>query len=90
MASRLARGTIGASRQLRPSTIPRTLPITTIHLTTQSRPASNLPTEEPSKKAQSLVDSLPGNSLVSKTAILSAGTGVSIWAIANEIYVVNE
>ncbi|KAI4273113.1 MAG: hypothetical protein L6R38_006430 [Xanthoria sp. 2 TBL-2021] len=89
MASRLARGTIGAAR-LRPLPI-RTLPTSSACLNLNpSRHASNLPTEEPSKRAQSIVDSLPGNSLVSKTAILSAGTGVSIWAIANEIYVVNE
>jgi F-type H+-transporting ATPase subunit b len=37
-----------------------------------------------------LIDALPGNSLVSKAAILSAGAGVSIAAISNEIYVVNE
>ena len=49
-----------------------------------------MPTEAPEKKAQSIVDALPGTSLISKTAILSAGAGVSIWAIANEIYVVNE
>jgi F-type H+-transporting ATPase subunit b len=51
---------------------------------------SSVPQEEPKKKAQSLLDALPGNSLVSKTAILSAGTGVSIAAISNELYVVNE
>jgi F-type H+-transporting ATPase subunit b len=28
--------------------------------------------------------------LISKTAILSAGTGVSIWAISNELYILNE
>ncbi|CAO1606230.1 atp4 subunit B of the stator stalk of mitochondrial F1F0 ATP synthase [Xanthoria calcicola] len=90
MASRLARGTIGAAR-LRPLPIPRTLPTSSVCLNLNpTRPASNLPSEEPSKRAQSIVDSLPGNSLVSKTAMVSAGTGVSIWAIANEIYVVNE
>ncbi|KAI4278705.1 MAG: hypothetical protein LQ337_000814 [Flavoplaca oasis] len=88
MASKLARGAIGAGRALRPSLIPRTLPATTSLLST--RHASSTPAEEPSKKAQSIIDALPGNSPVSKTAILSAGTGVSIWAIANEIYVVNE
>ncbi|KAL8683744.1 MAG: hypothetical protein Q9224_006658 [Gallowayella concinna] len=88
MASRLARSTLGPAR-LRPLAI-RTLPTTTsIHLNT-TRYASNVPAEEPSKRAQSIIDSLPGTSLVSKTAILSAGAGVSIWAIANEIYVVNE
>ncbi|KAI4286698.1 MAG: hypothetical protein L6R35_004046 [Caloplaca aegaea] len=88
MSSRLIRSAIGA-RSLRPSLIPRTLPTASIAIN-PARLASNVPSEEPSKKAQSIVDSLPGNSLVSKTAILSAGTGVSIWAIANELYVVNE
>lgn len=36
------------------------------------------------------MDSLPGNSLISKTAILSSGAGVSIYALSNEYYVVNE
>lgn len=36
------------------------------------------------------MDALPGNSLVSKTAILSAGAGISTWAISNELYVLNE
>jgi F-type H+-transporting ATPase subunit b len=49
-----------------------------------------VPVEDPKKKAQSIIDALPGSSLISKTAILSAGTGVSVWAISNEIYVVNE
>lgn len=49
-----------------------------------------MPAEDPKKAAQSIIDSLPGNSLVSKTAILSAGAGISIFAISNELYVVNE
>ena len=49
-----------------------------------------MPTEDPKKKAQSILDALPGNSLVSKTAILSAGAGLSIAAISNELYVANE
>lgn len=57
---------------------------------TSARFQSNLPSDDPKSKAQSIVDSLPGNSLVSKTAILSAGTGLSIAAISNELYVVNE
>lgn len=57
---------------------------------TATRSASNVPAEEPKKKAQSILDSLPGNSLVSKTAILSAGAGLSIAAISNELYVMNE
>ena len=49
-----------------------------------------MPAEEPKKRAQAIIDSLPGNSLVSKTAILSSGAALSIFAISNEIYVVNE
>lgn len=46
--------------------------------------------EDPKKTAQSIIDALPGGSLVSKTAILSAGAGISTWAISNELYVLNE
>ena len=49
-----------------------------------------MPAEDPKKRAQSIIDALPGSSLISKTAILSAGTGVSIYAISNELYVLNE
>ncbi|KPI43456.1 ATP synthase subunit 4, mitochondrial [Cyphellophora attinorum] len=87
MASRLARTAAGAAR-LRPSILPRSslpaFPLTTV------RHESSVPTEEPKKKAQSIIDALPGNSLVSKTAILSAGAGISTWAISNEFYVLNE
>lgn len=77
----------GAAR-LRPSISPRTLPaITSL---TAARHSSNVPTEDPKKKAQSIIDALPGNSLVSKTAILSSAAGLSIYALSNEYYVVNE
>ncbi|TLD23085.1 hypothetical protein PspLS_07388 [Pyricularia sp. CBS 133598] len=90
MASRLARTTLGAAR-LRPSTAfaQRTALPTLTSLTT-ARASSNVPTQDPKTKAQSLIDSLPGNSLVSKTAILSSAAGLSIFAISNEFYVVNE
>jgi len=88
MASRLARSAIGATR-LRPALPARNLPALTTNLTS-TRLASNVPTEDPKKKAQSIIDSLPGGSLISKTAILSAGAGLSIAAISNEIYVFNE
>jgi F-type H+-transporting ATPase subunit b len=55
-----------------------------------ARNASNVPAEEPKKKAQSLIDALPGNSLVSKTAILSSTAALSAYAISNEYYVLNE
>lgn len=78
----------GAAR-LRPALPSRALPALTTSLTS-SRSASNVPAEDPKKKAQSILDSLPGNSLISKAAILSSAAGVSIYAISNEYYVVNE
>ena len=57
---------------------------------TLSRAASNVPSEDPKKKAQSILDAVPGSSLASKTALLSAAAGLSIAAISNELYVVNE
>ena len=57
---------------------------------TSHRYASNVPSEPPAKKAQSLIDALPGSSLISKTAIISAGASVSAYLISNEYYVVNE
>lgn len=50
----------------------------------------SVPTEDPKVKAKSILDALPGNSLVSKTAILSSAAGLSIYALSNEYYVVNE
>ncbi|EXJ83100.1 ATP synthase subunit 4, mitochondrial [Capronia coronata CBS 617.96] len=88
MASRLARSAAGASK-LRPTTSLslRSFPALS---STSVRYASNVPTEDPKKKAQSIIDALPGNSIASKTAILSAGAGASVWAISNELYVLNE
>ncbi|PFH62100.1 hypothetical protein XA68_15061 [Ophiocordyceps unilateralis] len=86
MASRLARSAIGAPL-LRPSLIARrALPA----LSSASRSSSNVPAEEPQKKAQSIIDALPGSNLLSKTAILSSAAGLSIYAISNEYYVMNE
>ncbi|CAP79951.1 atp4 subunit B of the stator stalk of mitochondrial F1F0 ATP synthase [Penicillium rubens] len=88
MASRLAKSAIGASR-LRPALPARGVPAVTANLTS-SRQASNVPAEEPAKKAQSILNAVPGNSLVTKTATLSAAAGLSIAAISNELYVMNE
>jgi F-type H+-transporting ATPase subunit b len=79
----------GAAR-LRPALPLRTIPALTTF--TSYRSASSVPAtaEDPKKKAQSILDSLPGNSLVSKTAILSSTAGVAIYALSNEYYVVNE
>lgn len=49
-----------------------------------------MPQKDPKDQAKSILDALPGNNLVSKTAIMSAGAGLSIAAISNELYVVNE
>ncbi|KAI0011296.1 hypothetical protein F4779DRAFT_574296 [Xylariaceae sp. FL0662B] len=86
MASRLATRALGAAR-LRPAISPRTLPALTSLIA--SRPASNVP-QEPKAKAQSIIDALPGNSIISKTAILSSAAGLSVYAISSEYYVVNE
>ncbi|TKA82182.1 ATP synthase subunit 4, mitochondrial [Cryomyces minteri] len=88
MASRLARSAVGAAR-LRPTLSIRALPAITTSITS-ARSASNVPAQDPKEKAKSILDSLPGNNLISKTAILSAGAGLSIAAISNELYVVNE
>ncbi|KAI1434699.1 hypothetical protein GGR50DRAFT_704026 [Xylaria sp. CBS 124048] len=89
MASRLATRAFGAARA-RPAISPRTLlPVVTPSLTA-ARPSSNVPSQEPKVKAQSIIDSLPGNSLISKTAILSSAAGLSIYAISSEYYIVNE
>ncbi|ORY14600.1 ATP synthase subunit 4 [Clohesyomyces aquaticus] len=88
MASRLARSAVGAAR-LRPTLPLRSLPAITAQLA-PVRYNSNVPAEDPKKKAQSILDSIPGNNFVSKAAVLSAGAGVSVAAISNELYVVNE
>ncbi|KAF1975231.1 hypothetical protein BU23DRAFT_530395 [Bimuria novae-zelandiae CBS 107.79] len=90
MASRLARSAVGAAR-LRPSLPLRTFPNITAQIT-PARYQSNTPQEDPKKKAQSLLDAIPvpGNSLATKAAVLSAAGGVGVFAISNELYVVNE
>ncbi|KAI1269254.1 ATP synthase subunit 4 [Xylariaceae sp. FL1019] len=87
MASRLATRAFGAA--LRPSVSQRVI-VPAISSVATTRAASNVPTQEPKAKAQSLIDSLPGNSLISKTAILSSFAGLSAYAVSNEFYVVNE
>jgi len=86
MASRLARSAAGAAPLLRPTVARQALPA----LAASARYASNVPAEEPKKKAQSIIDALPGSSLLSKTAILSSTAGLSAYAISSEYYVMNE
>lgn len=89
MASRLAKSAVGAAR-LRPSVSAlRPMPALASLIPARSS-SSNVPTEEPKARAQSIIDALPGSSLASKTAILSAAAATSIYAISNEYYVFNE
>ncbi|KAK3330817.1 hypothetical protein B0H66DRAFT_598346 [Apodospora peruviana] len=88
MASRLARSAVGAAR-LRPTLAARTLPALS-SIAGNRYNSSNVPSTDPKTKAQSIIDALPGNSMISKTAILSSAAGLSIYALSNEYYVVNE
>ncbi|KAK0278120.1 atp4 subunit B of the stator stalk of mitochondrial F1F0 ATP synthase [Friedmanniomyces endolithicus] len=96
MASLLAKCAMGAIRSTRPTLLRTTLPAATAFTTSSPKLADStpqppsVPSKDPKDTAQSILNALPGNSLVSKTAILSAGAGLSIAAISNEIYVVNE
>ncbi|KAG0178652.1 atp4 subunit B of the stator stalk of mitochondrial F1F0 ATP synthase [Apophysomyces sp. BC1034] len=45
---------------------------------------------EPKQKASSILDALPGNSLVSKTGYVTLSTGLATFLISKEIYVLNE
>ncbi|KAI9260757.1 hypothetical protein BDA99DRAFT_483326 [Phascolomyces articulosus] len=45
---------------------------------------------EPKQKAASIIDSLPGNSLVSKTSFVTLSAGLATFLISKEIYVFNE
>ena len=80
--------TVPGAPILRPTIARRTLPA--ISSTVTARHNSNVPAEEPKKKAQSILDSLPGSNLLSKSAILSSAAGLSIYAISSEYYVMNE
>jgi F-type H+-transporting ATPase subunit b len=53
--------------------------------------STQTPTPTPEQaKATSIIDSLPGNSGLSKTGILATATAASVYAISNELYVLNE
>ncbi|KAF7543487.1 hypothetical protein G7Z17_g10699 [Cylindrodendrum hubeiense] len=86
MASRLARSAVGATF-LRPALARRAAPAISAAAV---RYTSNVPAEEPKKKAQSLIDAIPGNNIITKTALLSSTTGGLIYALSNEYYVMNE
>lgn len=46
--------------------------------------------EDPKAKANSIIDVLPGNSVVSKTGILATAAAGTVYAISNQLYIVNE
>lgn len=46
--------------------------------------------QPPAERANSLINALPGNSLVSKTGFVVLSTGALATAISQELYVVNE
>lgn len=45
---------------------------------------------EPKEKANSIIDALPGNSILSKTGILATTAAASVYAVSSELYVVND
>lgn len=45
---------------------------------------------EPKEKANSIVDALPGNSLISKTGILATSAAAAIYGISNELVVLHD
>ncbi|KAI3629001.1 hypothetical protein CBS9595_000073 [Malassezia furfur] len=53
-----------------------------------TRAFSDKPT--PDAKAASLLDALPGNSLVSKTTWVTLGAGLTAFTVSNELYVAND
>ncbi|SCU91798.1 LAMI_0E07316g1_1 [Lachancea mirantina] len=46
--------------------------------------------QDPKSKATSILDALPGNNFLSKTGILATSTAAAIYAISNELYVIND
>ena len=64
--------------------------MTTFTTSTSRSQNAQPPAKEPKDTATNILNALPGNTIASKTAILSAGAGLSIAAISNELYVFNE
>lgn len=68
-----------------------TAPFATSFATSQPRTAdAGVPQKSPQETANSVLNSLPGSSIASKIAYLSAGTGLAIAGISNELLVINE
>ncbi|QEU61218.1 Atp4 [Kluyveromyces lactis] len=46
--------------------------------------------QDPKAKASSILDALPGNTALSKTGILATSAAAAVYAISNQLYVLNE
>lgn len=55
-----------------------------------ARAFSTPATPDPKQKANSIIDALPGNNILSKTGILATTAAASIYAVSSELYVVND
>jgi len=56
----------------------------------QSRGLADKAPQPPAERANAIIDSIPGNSLATKTGTIVLGTGLTAAAISSELYVVNE
>ncbi|PWW79934.1 hypothetical protein C7212DRAFT_307755 [Tuber magnatum] len=90
MSMRLTKGLTGATH-LRPTAalLPKFAPAVNVATTRHQSTGTPAPVD-PKIKAQSILDNLPGSTLVSRTAILSSIAGLSVAAISSELYVLNE
>lgn len=46
--------------------------------------------QDPKAKAASIIDVMPGNNIVSKTGILATAAAGTVYAVSNQLYIVNE
>ncbi|KAG8922496.1 atp4 subunit B of the stator stalk of mitochondrial F1F0 ATP synthase [Tulasnella sp. 418] len=85
MASRVAVKSLrtALARPSLASAVPRAAAI-------QSRGLADSNPQPPAERASSILNALPGNSLVTKTGSVVLGTGLTAAAISSELYVVNE
>merc|ERR1712183_442201 len=90
MASRIAsRSAQAATRRVLSASVPRQAVMPASMMTsTPTRFYSDKPT--PEAKATSIIDSLPGNSLISKTTWVTLGAGLTAFGVSNELYVAND
>merc|ERR1711964_971015 len=90
MASRIAsRSAQAATRRVLSASVPRQAVMPASMMTsTPTRFYSDKPT--PEAKATSIIDSLPGNSLISKATWGTLGAGLTAFGVSNELYVAND